>query len=168
MPSNSVPPGFSLPKGYEPSVIPKFNGGQQDFLKTLLDQLRGGAMSSADHLSQMASGDPSAFAGQEAQAMNFFNNKLAPSMSQQFAHQGMLGSSAFQGSLASAGQDLSQNMYNQRQDLQRQSIQDLLGLSTSLATTPMEEYGVMAKPKKDKFNWGKLIGLGINLLPMLL
>jgi len=151
--------GFSLPKGYSPVVMPKYNPQQQDFLKNLLNQLRGGTSSSVQHLSEMAMGNPSAFEGQEAQAMQFFNNKLAPSISQQYAHQGMLGSSAFQGSLASAGQGLSETMYNQRQDLQQQSIRDLLGLSTSLATNPTNEYGILAKPKKDKFNFGSLISL---------
>jgi hypothetical protein len=151
--------GFSAPKGYSPVVMPKYNPQQQDFLKNLLNQLQGGSSSAVQHLSQMAAGSPAAFEGQEAQAMKFFNNKLAPSISQQYAHQGMLGSSAFQGSLANAGQELSENMYNQRQDLQQQSIRDLLGLSTSLATNPTNEYGVVAKPKKEKFSFGSLLSL---------
>lgn len=151
--------GFVLPKGYSASVIPKYNDQQQDFLKNLLSKLGASSMGAADQLGSMASGQGGAFDNMENQAMNFFNNKLAPSINQQYAHQGMLGSSAFQGALSQAGQGVTEDMYNQRQNLQQQAIRDLLGLSERLGTTQMSEYGVFAKPKKDKFNFGTLASL---------
>lgn len=158
--------GFMLPKGYEGTMVPRYSPDQAKFLNNLMKQFGGGSAGAIQHLTGMATGDPAAFVGQEAQAMNFFNKKLAPSIQQQYAHQGMLGSSAFQGAMADAGQGLAETMYNQRQDLQNQSIRDLLGLTTSLASNPMHEFGIHAKPKKEKFSWGNLFNTAIKALPL--
>lgn len=151
--------GYALPKGYSPVVVPKYNDQQQDFLKNLLSKLGGSSMDALGQLGDMAAGKGGAFDNMENQAMNFFNNKLAPSISQQYAHQGMLGSSAFQGALSQAGQGVTEDLYNQRQSLQQQSIRDLLGLSERLGTNQMSDYGIMPKPKKEKFNFGSLASL---------
>lgn len=151
--------GFVVPKGYSPSIVPKYTPEQNNFISSLLQQMQGGSASALQHLSAMAAGSPETFAGQEAQAMNFFKNKLAPNIRQQYAHQGMLGSSAFQGALSQAGSDLSQSLYNQRQDLQAQAIRDLLGLSTQLGTHQTYDFGLAQKPQKDRLNWGSLVSL---------
>ena len=150
---------FNLPKGYSPVSIPRYNPQQNKILQNLLGKLGMYGGQSVDTLGQMAAGSNEYFTGRENQAMDFFNNRLLPQIKQQYANQGMLGSSAFGGTMAQAGADLSSGLYNQRQDLQRQAIQDLLGLTQSLSTTPTQEYGFLAKPEKKKFDWGSLLGL---------
>lgn len=140
--------GYTLPKGYKPVVTPRYSGNQMQMINALMGQMGTGSSSALQHLNQMAAGSPEYYAGRENQMMNDFRNKILPVIKQNFAHQGMLGSSAFQGAMSQAGEQLGESMYNQRNDLQRQSINDLLGLTQNFMLNPTQEFGYTQKMKK--------------------
>lgn len=150
--------GFNLPKGYTGVTIPRLDPQQKSMLDQLMQSLSGGTTGAADFLKQLASGNPSAFEGRERQAYSDFEKKTLPSISQYFANQGMLGSSSYQGAMGEAGRGLVEGLANQRQDLQHQGVMDLLNLFMTLANNPTNEYGILAQPKKNKMNWGSMLG----------
>jgi hypothetical protein len=85
------------------------------------------------YLSQLASGDEELFNQMEAPALRQFSG-LQGNMASRFSGMGMGGrrSSGFQNSMGAAASDFAQQLQGNRQNLQRQAIQDLHGMSQDL------------------------------------
>src|ERR1700761_3786034 len=109
-----------------------------DFLFSLLGE--------DSDLAKMAGGDQSYFDEMEAPAMNQFSELLG-GLSNRFATgsgRGSLGnlrSSGFQNAGTAAASNFAQDLASRRQGLQRQAVQDLMGLSNSLLSQrPTERF----------------------------
>jgi hypothetical protein len=109
-------------------------------------------------LNRLAGGDQSAFAEMEAPALRQFS-ELQGGLASRFS-QGGLGSrrtSGFQNESGQQASNFSQQLQSQRQDLQRQALQDLRGLSSELLEQrPYENY-LVKKQRKPSF-WQRLVG----------
>lgn len=147
------------PHGYQKGTITNFDPNQQ----RLYEQMFAHA-GPESYLSRLASGDQSFFEQQEAPALKQFSalqGGLASRFSGQGGGQGPLSSrrsSGFQNTMNQQASDFAQQLQARRQDLQRQAILDLQGLSHELlGQRPSEQYFV-PKKQKSEGGWGGALG----------
>lgn len=115
--------------------------------------------------SRLAGGDQGAFDEIESPALQQFSGiqgGIASRFSQGEGGKGNLGarkSSGFQNYQNSAASDFAQRLQSNRYNIQRQAIQDLHGMSSSLlGQRPYEQYAY--EPQKKKSFWDSLFGIG--------
>lgn len=133
------------PKGYSQYSLPTMGGGQKEIYDLLSSNLSGGIPNVLQQLLGQAQGKEGSFAPQEQQAMNFFNQQLAPQIAQRYAGSGIGSSSGMQNSLAGAAGNITTNLAAQRQNLMQQSIRDILGIGEHLLGTQTQQYGLVKK-----------------------
>lgn len=159
--------GNVIPKGFERGQLTQFTPEQMNLFKQLFSQT-----APESFLSRLAGGDQGMFQQLEAPAMKQFQGLLG-NIGSRFSGMGMGArhGSGFQNSLNQATSDFGQALQSQRLGLQRQALQDLLGISGSLLQQrPFEQF---LSPKKKSFLeelGGSLSGgLGqlLGLLPLL-
>jgi hypothetical protein len=154
--------GDVIPKGYQkkPAQLQQYTDQQLGLLEH--------AMSFAgpdSYLSRLAGGDEELFNEMEAPAHRQFQEILG-GLGTRFSAgggQGSLGtrrSSGFQNTGTAAASNFAQDLQSRRQELQRQAIMDLQGISaTLLDKRPFERSLVERAPKQEKTNkWGSLAG----------
>lgn len=145
-----------IPKGYDLGNIGQFTPQQMDLFKQLFSQV--GPQS---YLGQLASGDQGVYEQMEAPAMRQFA-QLQGNIASRFSGQGLGGrkSSAFQNAQSSAASDFAQQLASQRQQLQRQAISDLFGLSGQLlGQRPYEQFLIQQQFEEEGPNFlQKLLG----------
>ena len=137
--------GSSLPKGYAAGSLQQFSPEQMDLFKSLFSQV-----SPQSKLSGLAQGDEAAFAPLEQQAMRGFQEFSGQNASR-FSGLG-LGArhgSGFQNLQTQGAVDFASQLSLQRQQLQRQALMDLLGISESLlGQIPYENFLIKKQPKQ--------------------
>ena len=146
------PSGSNIPKGYAAGSIQQFSPEQMGLFKSLFSQVSPGSK-----LAGLAGGDEAAFAPMEQQAMRDFQSFSGQNASR-FSGLGMGArrGSGFQNAQTQGTQDFALQLANQRQGLQRQALQDLMGMSGMLlGQHPQENFLV----KKDLPFWQQM-GLG--------
>lgn len=125
---------FSQPRsvpgtGYKQLFQQQFTPEQMQLFNQLFSQT--GPQS---YLSRLAGGDKQLFNEIEAPALSQFG-QLQGNLASRFSGMGTTGarrSSGFQQASSSAASDLAQKLQAQRQGLQRQALQDLMGMSQQL------------------------------------
>lgn len=124
-----------LPRGYELGRLQQFTPEQMQQY-----QQQFGNISSTSDLARMASGEEGIFNEMEAPAMRQFSQQQG-GIASRFSQAGLGGrkSSGFQNFLGQQGADFAQNLQAQRQQLQRQALQDLMGYSNQLLGQRPEE-----------------------------
>lgn len=140
--------GNIIPKGYNYGQLQQFTPQQMQLFKSLFGQV-----SSGSPLSRLAGGDESSFAQMEAPALRQFN-QLQGNIASRFSGQGLGGrqSSGFQNTMNAASRDFASDLQSQRQQLQRQALLDLLGISeTLLGQRPYEQILAPKQQKKKSF-----------------
>lgn len=137
---------MGIPTGYNMYSLPTMGPGQKDIYEMIKGQFSQGAGGAYQNLFGMASGRPEAFAAQEKQAQDFFNQQLAPGIAQRYAGSGIGSSSGMQNALAGAAGNLTTNLQAQRNQMMQQSIHDVLGLGNMLLGTPTEQFGLQKSP----------------------
>lgn len=143
--------GNKIPKGYEQGQLQQFTPEQMNLFKSLFGMVGPDSMTS-----KLASGDQSMFEQMEAPAMRQFG-EMQGQLASRFSGMGMGGrrGSGFQNTMNQATSDFAQDLQSRRMDLQRQAIQDLMGMSTSLlGQKPQEKFLV----EKQKPWWQELLG----------
>lgn len=164
--TGSLTRGDIIPKGYEKKAaqLQQYTPEQLEQFRNLFSQV-----GPDSYLAQLAGGDESLFQEMEAPAMRQFNELLGGIGSRFSAGsgQGSMGSrhsSAFQNATTSAASNFAQDLQSRRQELQRQAIMDLMGISnTLLDKRPFDRSLVQKRQKEDKGSfWGKLIGSGLG------
>jgi hypothetical protein len=118
-----------IPKGYSKGSIQQFTPEQMQLFQQGFSQV-----SPDSYLSRLAGGDQSQFAEIEAPALRQFN-AVQGNIASRFSNMGGLGarkSSGFQNTINSAASNFAQELQSNRQNLQRQAIMDLQGISNSL------------------------------------
>ena len=144
--AGSKPP--KAPSGYK--SFQQFTPDQMQLFQQLFSQV-----SPDSFLSKLAGGDQSQFEQMEAPAMRQFN-ELQGNLSSRFSGMGGLGarkSSGFKNTSNAAASNFAEQLQSQRLGLQRQAIQDLMGMSGSLLQ--QQPFGLVQKKKPW---WQELLG----------
>lgn len=139
--------GDITPKGYSQGQLSQFTPDQMRLFQQLFSHV-----SPDSYLSGLASGDESSFEQMEAPAWRQFQqaqgqlgsrfSQLAPgAMSAQRG-------SGFQNQAGQLGSDFAMNLASRRQELQRQAIMDLMGISNSLLGQRPYDRFLVEKPQK--------------------
>jgi hypothetical protein len=155
--------GNIIPKGYNLGQLQQFGPEQMELFKSLFSQV-----SPDSYTSRLAGGDESLFNEMEAPAYRNFNDVLG-GLSSRFSGGDLSGgrgslsarrSSGFQNATTSAASNFAQDLQSQRQGLQRQAIQDLMGMSnTLLGQRPQEKFLAQNPQKQNSFLQQLLLGL---------
>ena len=155
--------GDIIPKGYRKGQLQQFTPEQMDLFSQLF-----GHLGPDSFLSQLAGGDESIFEQMEAPAHRQFQGQLGQ-LASRFSGMGTGGrhSSGFQNTTTAAASNFSQDLAANRQNLQRQALMDLMGLSNNLLQQrPQEQF---LAPKQQKSNqWGEIAGQLAGTLPQAL
>lgn len=148
--------GNKIPKGYAAGRVQQFGPEQMDLFRSLFGFTQPGSQ-----LYRQATGDVSALAPQEELAQRQFQN-FQGDLASRFSGLGMGArrGSGFQNLATQGAQDFALQLAAQRQDLQRQALADLQGLShTLLSARPYENF-LVKKKQKPSFA-GQLLGVGL-------
>lgn len=154
--------GNKLPKGYKSSQLAQFTPEQMQLFQELFSNVSPGS-----YLSRLAGGDRSFFEEMEAPALRQFS-ELQGNIASRFSQGGggpnalsSRRSSGFQNELSSQASNFAQQLQAQRQQLQKQAIFDLMGLSRDLLGE--RPYDTKLVPKGPSF-MDKWLGLAANTL----
>ncbi len=150
--------GTQLPKGFKGGQLQQFTPEQMQLFQQMF-----GMVGPESYLSRLAGGDESLFEEMEAPAMRQFN-ELQGNLGSRFSNLGMGSrrSSGFQNQATAAQSNFAQDLQSQRQNLQRQAIMDLRGLSESLLNQrPYDQFAVRNQPKGSS-GFGGVIGAGLG------
>lgn len=158
--------GNQIPSGYRQSQISNFTPEQEQ-----LFQQSFGHLGEDSYLSRLAGGDQSFFDEMEAPAKRQFSGQMG-NLASRFSGKGTGGrhSSGFQNEMTSAGSNFSQDLQANRQSLQRQALQDLMGFSNQLLNQRPYETKLVQKQQQQSgtSKWAPLvggaIGAGVGLL----
>ena len=143
-----------IPKGYKKGQIQQFTPDQMQLFEQLFSHAGPGS-----YLSRLAGGDQSQFEEIEAPALQQFQG-IQGQLASRFSGMGSGArrSSGFQNTMRGAGSDFAQQLQSQRQGLQRQALQDLMGISESLLGQRPYENSLI---KKQMPFWQQLL-MGMN------
>ena len=146
--------GEKIPSGYKKASIQNFTPEQMNLFKQSFSQV-----SPESYTGRLAAGDQSLFGEMEAPAMRQFN-ELQGGLASRFSGMGTGGrkSSGFQNSANAASSNFAQDLASRRQELQRQAIQDLRGMSNDLLSQRPYDNFLVEKQQKQGFDWGGLAG----------
>lgn len=139
--------GNKIPSGYKAGRMQNFDSNQQQLFQQMFSH------ASPDSLTgKLAGGDQSAFEQMEAPAMRQFAG-LQGNIASKFSGmgQGARNSSGFQNEMNQATSDFAQQLQSQRQQLQRQALQDLMGMSSTLLGQRPYENFMVKKQRKPSF-----------------
>ncbi len=153
-------PGDYIPKGMRKGQLQQFTPEQMQLFQQMFGQV-----SPDSYTSRLAGGDQSLFEQMEAPAMRQFSG-VQGNIASRFSGQGMGGrrSSGFQNEMTSAGSNFAQDLQSRRQDLQRQAISDLMGMSNNLLQ--QRPYDQFITQKGEKQNpWGQVAGNFASAIP---
>lgn len=145
--------GDIIPKGYKTGQLQQFTPEQMQLFQSLFSQV-----GPESFLSKLAGGDQSLFGEIEAPALKQFSG-LQGQLASRFSGMGSGArrSSGFQNTMNQATSDFALDLQSKRQDLQRQALKDLMGISTDLlGQHPFEKF-LVEKQKKPSF-WQQLLG----------
>lgn len=143
--------GNKVPSGYKVGQLQQFTPEQMQLFQSLFGHVGPGS-----YLSRLASGDESMFEEMERPALKQFTG-LQGGLASRFSGMGIgsRNSSGFQNTMTQASSDFAQDLQSRRQELQRQAIMDLMGMSSNLlGERPYEQF---LYEKKKPF-WQKLLG----------
>lgn len=145
--------GDIVPKGYQVGQLQNFTPQQMKLFKSLFSQLGPDSF-----LSRLSGGDESIFEQMEAPALRQFQ-ELQGQLGSRFSGMGLGGrhSSGFQNTMSQATSDFAQQLASKRQELMRQAVMDLHGMSKDLLSMSPSQRFLIEKQEKPSF-WQKLLG----------
>lgn len=145
--------GDLIPKGYRAAQMQQFSPEQMQLFQQLFSHVGPDSL-----LSGLAGGDESQFEEMEAPAHRQFQGQLGQ-LASRFSGMGTGGrhSSGFQNTATSAASNFTQDLMSNRQNLQRQALKDLMGLSSELLGQRPQERFLAKKQQKPDF-WGNIVG----------
>lgn len=144
--------------GYNVGRTNNFTPEQMDLFQSLFSHV-----SPESYTGRLATGDESLFGEMEAPALRQFS-ALQGNLASRFSGMGAGArkSSGFQNVSNQAASEFAQDLQSRRQDLQRQAIKDLMGMSSEiLGQRPFEEF--LMEPKQKKSFLQKILG---GILPI--
>lgn len=148
--------GEYIPSGYREGRLNQYTPEQLELFKQQFSHV-----SPDSYLSRLASGDENLFNEMEAPAMRQFN-ALQGNLASKFSGMGIgaRNSSGFINTANQAASDFSQDLASRRQELQRQAILDLQGLSRELLDQRPNEKFLIKKqyPQQQPDQSGDILG----------
>lgn len=153
---NSTGLGNKLPSGYKAGRMQQFTPEQIELFSSLF-----GHLGPDSFLSKIAGGDEEAFNQMESPALKQFAG-LQGNIASRFSGMGLGGrrSSGFQNTMNQSASDFASQLQSNRQNLQRQALMELMGMSNTLLSQRPYENFYYQKPEKQGF--GGLIGAGLG------
>lgn len=147
--------GNKIPKGYNASQLQKFTPEQMNLFQQMFSNV-----SPDSFTSKLAGGDENTFNQMEAPAMRQFS-QLQGNIASRFSGMGSGArrSSGFQNTINQAGSDFAQDLQSRRQELQRNAIKDLMGMSSNLLGQQPYEQFLTPKQQKPSFLQSLLGGI---------
>lgn len=146
--------GNKTPSGTRVGQIAQYTPEQMELYQQSFNQA-----GPDSYLSKLAAGDQDTFNQMEAPALRQ-QSALQGNLASRFSGQGMGArkSSGFQNAAGQQASDFAMQLQANRQNLQRQAMMDLRGLTGELLNyRPYETFGY-EKPKKQGFDWGGALG----------
>lgn len=143
-----------VPSGYSKGALQQFTPQQMELFSQLFSQV-----GPESYLSRLSKGDENLFKEIEAPALRQFSG-LQGNISSRFSGMGLGGrkSSGFQNTLNQASSEFAQNLAARRQELQRQALADLMGISENLlGQRPFEQFLIKKQNKVPL--WKQLLGI---------
>ena len=153
--------GNMIPKGYRQGSMSQFTPEQMQLFQQLFSQV-----SPDSPLSRMAGGDQSYFNEMEAPALRQAG-ALQGNIASRFSGQGLGGrhSSGFQNASSQAMNEFASGLQSNRQNMMRQAIMDLMGISNSLlGQRPFENFLVSKDHQDNSQQMGGLAGAAPGLI----
>lgn len=152
--------------GYSAIQFPQLSPEQYNLFSQLLGGTMPGIGAGLGGLSKLAGGDQSQFQSLEAPALRQ-HQALLGNLGARFSGMGTGAqrSSGFQQAAGAATTDLAERLASQRMGLQRQALQDLLGLGRDLLGTKLTETALI--PEQQQQSNSPLQELLLGLLPAL-
>lgn len=146
-----------IPKGYKGGRLQQFSPEQIELFQSLF-----GHLGPESYLARLAGGDEEAFKEIEAPAYAAFSSQLGE-LGSRFSGMGMGGrkSSGFQNVGSQAASDFARDLAANRHGLQRQALEDLMGLSNTLLQQRPMERTLTEKPPSFFDRW---LGLAANTM----
>jgi hypothetical protein len=147
-----------VPEGYDRFVLENYTPEQMKLFGQQFSQVDPGG-----YLSKLASGNEGVFQDIEKPALQQFN-ALQGNIASRFSGAGMgaRNSSGFQNSINAASQDFAGQLQSNRQQMRRQAILDLMGLSNQILGQKPYETGLAEIPQQEQGKalggWGGAIG----------
>lgn len=143
-----------IPSGYKYGQLQQFTPEQTQLFQQLFSHV-----SPNSYLSKLAGGDEEIFKQIEGPALREFQG-LQGQLGSRFSGMGLGGrhSSGFQNTATAAAGNLAENLAAKRQQLQRQAIMDLMGISHSLLGQRPYEQFLVPKQQKQSSGIGGLLG----------
>ena len=150
--------GDKIPKGYKGGQMAQFTPEQMGLFQQLFSQV-----SPESYTSKLAGGDQSLFDEMEAPAMRQFQG-LQGQLASRFSGMGTGGrkTSGFQNTMGAEASNFAQDLASRRQSLQRQAIEDLMGMGHTLLNEKPYQRHLIKKHQDEGFNWGGLGGAAVG------
>lgn len=145
--------GDIIPKGYRKGQLQQFTPEQMKLYQQMF-----GHLGPDSYLSRLASGDQSLFEEMEAPAHRDFLSGLGQ-IASRFSGMGTGGrhGSGFKNTATAAYSNFAQDLQANRQNLTRQAINDLMGLSNQLLGQRPYDQFLVEKQQKPNY-WGQVVG----------
>lgn len=152
--SSAKPMKEKIPSGYKKSVLQQYTPEQIQLLSSLFSHV-----GPESYISKLAGGDEEAFQQMEAPAFRQFSELLG-GLGSRFSGMGIGArkSSGFQNVSGQAASSFAQDLAAKRQEMRRQAIMDLMGISSSLLEK--KPYETMLVQKQKPWWQELLIGAG--------
>lgn len=153
------PSGNKIPKGYKTGMLQQFTPEQTSLFQSLFPYVSPGSK-----LGQLAGGSEEGFAPFEESAHRDFQ-EFTGQLGSRFAELAPGAMSAKRGSgfklaAGQGAQDFALALATKRQDLQRQALMDLMGISHSLlGQRPYEQFLVQKQRRPNRL--GQMLGIGL-------
>lgn len=147
-----------IPSGFKAGTLQQFSPEQMQLFSQLFSHT-----GPDSYLSRLASGDQSMFEEMEAPAYRQFAGSLGQ-IASKFSQPGTGArkSSGFQNTATSAASNFAQDLASRRQELQRQALMDLMGISNNLlAQRPYERF-LTEKPQSFLQSLGSGLSTGLG------
>jgi hypothetical protein len=150
--------GEKIPSGYRKGQLNNFTLAQQNLFKQLFQNV-----GPDSYLGKLAQGDQSTFDQMEAPALRQFS-ELQGNLASRFSNMGIGArrSSGFQNASGQMASNFAQDLASRRQELQRQAINDLMGLSNQLLSQRPYDQFLTPKREKEQGGWGGAVGGGLG------
>jgi len=154
--------GDIIPEGYDVGQLQNFDKRQMGLYKSLFPHL-----GPDSYLSRLAGGDQNLFNEIESPALQQFQGTLG-GIASKFSGQGMGSrrSSGFQNTTTAAASNFAQQLQSQRQGLQRQAINDLMGLSNTLLNQRPVERDLFQRPQEGPSRFDSFLGGALPIAGM--
>lgn len=154
MPSGAYSSQERIPEGYEKFKINNYTPEQEKLSKSQYEHVGPNS-----YLSQLASGEGSAYESMEQSALRKFGDVQA-GIASKFSGAGIgsRNSSGFANAQNTAASDFLKDLQAKRYEMRRNAIMDLMGITNNILNQRQYETGLVGPQEEQSSGWGGIIG----------